>query len=39
MPKRLCLTKAGWAKFHESYAKQNDAYRDQQSRGGMNSNN
>ena len=34
MAKRTCLTKAEWAKLNASSEKQNEHFRDQQSRGG-----
>ena len=38
MAKRTCMTRAEWAKFNASFEKQNQAFRDQQSRGGTNPN-
>lgn len=34
MSKRMCLTKAEWAKVNEQYEKQNETFRDRQGRGG-----
>ena len=35
MGKRMCLTKAEWAKLNGQYDKQNQAFRDNQNRGGQ----